>query len=127
MLKVLFKLIVMQPQLLLTHAQNYGDLLLEAWQQALARWKYRLLLYLLSATSLVLGLASGTGALMLWAALPVLNTNNAWVLVLLPVTLLAISALLYQAAQRCQLAAIFDEVQSQLELDMLAICQAQRR
>lgn len=127
MLKVLFKLIVMQPQLLLTHAQNYGSLLVEGWQQAVASWKSRLLLYLLSALSLLLGLASGAGALMLWAALPVLNPNNAWVLVVLPVTLLVVSALLYQAAQRCQLAAMFDEVQSQLALDMLAICQAKSR
>ena len=117
----------MQPQLLLTHAQNYGDLLVEGWQQALTSWKYRLLLYLLSATCLVMGFASGAGALMLWAALPVLNPNNAWVLVVLPVALLVISALLYQAAQRSQLAAVFDEVQSQLELDMLAICRAQSR
>ena len=63
MLKVLFKLIVMQPQLLLTHAQNYGDLLVEGWQQALASWKYRLLLYLLSATCLVMGFASGAGTM----------------------------------------------------------------
>jgi len=127
MLKVLFKLIVMQPQLLLTHAQNYGGLLVEGWQQALASWRSRLLLYFLSGISLILGLACGAGALMLWAALPELNPNNAWVLVALPVALLVVSALLYQAAQRCQMTAIFDEVQSQLELDMLAICQAQPR
>lgn len=127
MLKVLFKLIVMQPQLLLTHAQNYGGLLVEGWQQALASWRSRLLLYFLSGISLFLGLACGAGALMLWAALPELNPNNAWLLVALPVSLIVVSALLYQAAQRCQLTAIFDEVQSQLELDMLAICQAQPR
>jgi hypothetical protein len=127
MFKVLVKLIVMQPQLLLTHVQNYGGLLMEGWQQAVASWKSRLWLYLLSAISGVLGLACGAGALMLWAALPVLNSNNAWVLVALPVTLLLLSALLYQAAQRCQWGTPFDEVQSQLELDMLAICQAQPR
>ena len=44
-----------------------------------------------------------------------------------PMTLLLLSALLYQAAQRCQWIAAFDEVQSQLELDMLAIGQAQPR
>jgi hypothetical protein len=127
MLKVLFKLIVMQPHLLLTHAHNYGSLLVEGWQEAVASWKSRLLLYLLSVISGVLGLACGAGALMLWAALPVLNSDNAWVLVALPVTLLLLSALLYQAAQRCQWVAAFDEVQSQLELDMLAIGQAQPR
>ncbi len=127
MLKVLFKLIVMQPQLLLTHAQNYGSLLVEGWQQAVVSWKSRLLLYLMSATSMLLGLATGVGALMLWAALPELNPNTAWVLVVLPVTLLVLSVLLYQAARRCQMAALFEEVQAQLALDMLAICQAQPR
>jgi hypothetical protein len=127
MFKVLCKLIVMQPQLLLTHAQNYGYLLVEGWQQAVASWKTRMLLYCLSAISLLLGLAGGVGALMLWAALPVLNPDNAWVLVALPLTLLVASALLYKAAQRCQLASLFDDVQAQLALDMLALDQAKSR
>lgn len=127
MFKVLFKLIVMQPQLLLTHAQNYGSLLVEGWQLAVASWKARLLLYCLSAISLVLGLASAIGALMLWAALPVLHPENSWVLVALPLVLVLTSALLYRAAQRCHLEALFDDVQAQLALDMLAIAQQPTR
>lgn len=123
MFQVLCKLIVTQPQLLLNHAQNYGSLLVEGWQQTVASWKARLLLYALSAISWLLGLACAAGALMLWAALPVLNPDNAWVLVALPLALWGASALLYQAAQRCQVEALFDDVQAQLELDILAIGQ----
>ena len=127
MFKVLCKLIVTQPQLLLTHAQNYASLMVEGWQQAVASWKTRLLMFGLSAISLLLGLACAAGALMLWAALPLLNPDHAWVLVALPLVLLVTSVLLYRAAQRCQLETLFDEVQAQLELDMLALGQATSR
>lgn len=127
MFKVLCKLIVMQPQLLLTHAHNYASLVVEGWEQALASWKMRLLMYGLSAISLLLGLACSMVALMLWAALPVLNPDKAWVLAALPVLLLVTSALFYRAAQRCQLETLFDEVQAQLELDLLALGQVKSR
>ena len=127
MFKVLVKLIVMQPQLLLTHVQNYGGLLMEGWQQAVASWKARLLMYCLSAVSLLLGVACAAGALMLWAALPVLHPENSWVLVALPLVFLLASVLLYRAAQRCRLHALFDDVQAQLALDMLVIGQAKSR
>ena len=127
MFNVLCKLIVTQPQLLLTHAHNYASLMVDGWQQAVASWKTRLLMFGLSAISLLLGLACAAGALMLWAALPVLNPDHAWILVALPLALLVTSALLYRAAQRCQLETLFDEVQAQLELDMLALGQATSR
>jgi hypothetical protein len=45
----------------------------------------------------------------------------------LPLVFLLASVLLYRAAQRCRLHALFDDVQAQLALDMLAIGQAKSR
>lgn len=125
MLNVIFKLIVMQPKLLLTHVTNYADLFVEELQYAFVTWKFLLLLYVLSATCLGLGIATAAGAALLWGALPLLNPQNAWMLVVLPLTLLATSALFYVAAKRCSATPCFAGVQEQLKLDMLALCQAQ--
>jgi len=126
MVNVLFKLIVMQPQALLTHVQNYAALMGEGMQHALMTWRLRLMFYALSATCLLLGMASCAGALLLWGALPVLHPHNAWVLVALPVVLWLASVAFYMVAQRYQMQALFEDVQEQLKLDMLALCQAQQ-
>ena len=45
MRRVLFKLIVMQPEVLLTHAKNYADLAVEEIQHAYDDWRLRVLLF----------------------------------------------------------------------------------
>ncbi len=124
MLRVLLKLVVMQPQLLLTHIQNYAELVSEGVQHAVTAWKWRLFLYALAAACLALGLASSAVALLLWAALPVLNTEHAWVLVALPVLLLMAGAACFLGAKRHASDPVFEDIQQQLKLDMLTICQS---
>lgn len=126
MLNVIFKLIVMQPKLLLTHVANYADLFVEELQYARATWRILLLLYVLSAACLGLSVAAAVGAVLLWGALPLLNPQNAWVLVALPLALLVAGFLFYVAAQRAMAMPWFAGVQEQLKLDMLAICKAQK-
>lgn len=120
---MLLKLIVKQPNLLLTHVQNYADLLLEEVQQVVFTWKLRLLLYALSGAFLGLGIVSSTASLLLWGALPVLNPQNAWVLVVLPLVLTGLSACFYFVASRYKVEPLFEDIQEQLKLDMQAICQ----
>jgi uncharacterized membrane protein YqjE len=127
MLGVLFKLIVMQPEVLLTHVKNYADLAVEELQHAFAAWRWRVLLYAVSVVLLGLGVVCGLMSLLLWGALPALHPNNAWVLVALPVALLLAGVAVGLAAQRHQTPPLFGDIQEQLDLDKLAICQAQAK
>ena len=127
MRNVLFKLIVMQPEVLLTHAKNYADLALEEWQYAFAAWRWRVMLYVVSCVLLLLGVLTGLMSLLLWSALPVLHADNAWVLVALPVLLLLAGVGVGVAAHRRTTSPLFAGIQEQLDLDMLAICQAKAK
>jgi hypothetical protein len=127
MFNVLFKLIVMQPEVLLTHVKNYAELAVEELQHAFAAWRWRVMLYVVSVVLLALGVLCGLGAVLLWAALPTLSSNTAWVMLALPLVLLVTGALVGIAAQRRKLPRLFEGIQEQLDLDMLAICQAQAK
>lgn len=108
----------------MAHVKSYADLVTEASQLAFTAWKLRLLMYALALTSLFLSLISATVSVLLWAALPVLNELNFWVLITLPMALLALSGIFYALAQRYKQAPWFSDVQEQLSLDLIAICQA---
>lgn len=127
MFGVLFKLIVTQPEVLLTHVKNYADLAREELQHAFAAWRMRVLLYGVSVVLLGLGVVCGLMSLLMWGALPVLHPDNAWVLVAVPLALLMAGVGVGVAAQRCAMTPLFAGIQEQLDLDMLAICQAQAK
>jgi uncharacterized membrane protein YqjE len=127
MLGVLFKLIVMQPEVLLTHVKNYADLAVEELQHAFVAWRLRALLYVVSALLLGLGVLCGLMSLLLWGALPVLHPDNAWVMVALPLVLLVAGFFVGMAAQRHTTPPLFAAMQEQLDLDMLAIGQVQTK
>jgi hypothetical protein len=127
MLSVLLKLIVMQPEVLLTHAKNYADLAVEELQHAFAVWRLRVLLYAVSLVLLGLGVVCGLISLLLWGALPVLHPENAWVLLALPILLLLAGAVVGLAAQHRKKTPLFAGIQEQLDLDMLTICQGQTK
>lgn len=123
MLRVLFKLIVMHPERMLTHLSNYADFMVEEFQHALVTWRVWLLLYAMSWACFGLGLASAVGALLLWAALPVLNSDHAWVMLVLPMALAAMGLILQELAKRYKAGSFLVNIQEQIKLDMLAICQ----
>ena len=100
MFSVLFKLIVMQPEVLLTHVKNYADLAVEELQHAFAAWRMRVLLLVVSVVLLGLGVVCGLMSLLLWGALPVLHSDNAWVLVAVPLVLLMVGFAVGIAAPR---------------------------
>lgn len=127
MLAVFIKLIVMQPQLLLTHVKNYAALMTEGMQHSFSRWKLRAVLYAMSFVLLVLGAMAGVVALLLWGALPILHPKNEWILVALPCALLLMSGSFYGLAQHYKIEPMFDDIQQQLNLDILAICSARSK
>lgn len=121
MLNVFLKLIITQPRLLLTHAENYADLITEVLRRSLMQWQHRLLLYALSLAFLVLGVVCAAVSLLLFSALPVLNAQSAWILVVLPVVLFAVSAFLYLVARQSKVEPLFQDIQEQIALDILSI------
>jgi hypothetical protein len=127
MLRVLLKLCVLEPQLLMAHVKSYSDLMVEGLQQAIAIWRLRLLMSALSITCLILGLLSLLMSLLLWAALPALNDQNSWVMWFLPCVLFVFSWLLMLVAKSYKIEPLFNDIQDQLNLDLLAICQASKK
>lgn len=127
MQNVLFKLIVMQPEVLLTHVKNYADLAVDEFQHAFAAWRWRVVLYAVSGALLGLGVLCGLISLLLWGALPVLHPDNSWVLVALPVALMLAGVGVGLAARGRSTSPLFAGIQEQLDLDMLAICHAQTK
>jgi hypothetical protein len=124
MLKLLLKLLVLPPELLKMHAQGYADLASQTWAEHLCTLKNRWALYALSGLCLVLALGLGGVALLLWSALPSIDARHAWVLPVLPMALLVVAALLWAWARRLRTRPFLRDIQTQLELDFLAIQQA---
>ncbi|MGV1045724.1 hypothetical protein [Limnohabitans sp.] len=124
MVKLLLKLLVLPPELLKMHAQGYADLASQAWADHLCTLKNRWVMYALSGLCLMLGLVLAGVAVLLWSALPSIDARHAWVLPVLPLTLLALAALLWAWARRLRTRPFLNDIQEQIQLDILAIQQA---
>ncbi|MGV0960233.1 MAG: hypothetical protein ACOYB1_10390 [Limnohabitans sp.] len=125
MFKLLLKLLVLPPDLLKVHAQGYADLASQAWQQQLCVLKNRWVMYSLSVLSFLLALMLGGMAVLLWGTLPLMGAPHVWVLWALPLSLLLISVLCWVWARCLRAQPILDDIKAQIQLDMLAIGQAQ--
>ena len=124
MMSVLLKLCVLEPQLLMAHVKSYSDLMVEGIQQAVRTWKLRLVMFSMAVICMLLGLLSTTVSVLLWASLPILNEQNSWALIVYPVFFFVLSGLFFAIAKSYKVGPLFTEVQDQLQLDLLAICQA---
>jgi hypothetical protein len=125
MYKVWLKLLVLPPQLLKMHAQGYADLAAQAWERHLCTLKNRITLYALSALCWALACVWGGTALLLWAALPVLDPHWSWVLPVLPLSAFALGGVLWAWARSLRSRPVLDEIKAQIELDLLMLQQAQ--
>jgi hypothetical protein len=100
MLHPLLNLVATQPQLLADHAEAYAELLAAEMTRAVQAWRQRLLLYAGALCGLAVGAVLAGVACMLWAALPDLAANAAWVLVAVPLlALMAAGACLWVAGR----------------------------
>ena len=118
------KIFLLPPELLRSHAQGYADLASVELTQHACRLKTRVLLCLLGAFSVLLGLGLGGVAVLLWSALPSIDAHHAWVLPVMPLTLLVLAALLWAWARRLRTRPFLNDIQEQIQLDILAIQQA---
>lgn len=123
-MNMLLKLCVLEPKLLMAHVKSYSDLMVEGIQNAVSTWKIRMLMFAVALVCFFLGVVSAVMALLLWAALPVLNAQTSWMLWVLPATLWVGSWFFYALAKSYKTEPLFNDVKEQLNLDLLAICQA---
>lgn len=125
MFRLLLKLLVLPPELLKVHAQGYADLASQVWTQHLRTLQSRWMMYALSALTLLLALILGGTAFLLWSVMPHNEMRHAWVLLALPLSLLGLSGLCWVRARSLRTRPVMNDIQEQLQLDMLAIRQAQ--
>lgn len=122
---VLLKLLLLPPDLLRTHAQGYADLAREVGASYLCTLKNRCLMYVLSALTGFLALMLGGVGLLLWGAFPLLDAPHIWMLPALPLGLMFVSVLCGWWASRLRQEPIWKNFQAQIQLDILALQQAQ--
>jgi hypothetical protein len=122
---MLLKMLLLPPDLLKSHAQGYADLVSEWGARYLCTLKNRWVLYGLSVLALVLGLIFGGVALLLWSALGLKDAPHVWVLLALPATCWLTACALWWWAGRLRLQPILKDLQTQIQLDAVAIGQAQ--
>lgn len=125
MLKLLLKLLVLPPELLNEHARGYADLAGQAWADQMCTLKNRWVIYSLSALTLLLALIFAGVALLLWSAMPQIDSRFAWVLPILPLTLLILSAIFWVWARSLRTRSFLDRIKEQIQLDVLMIQEAQ--
>lgn len=121
----LLKILLLPPELLKTHVRGYADLASQAWGQRMRILKTRVILYVIGATSLLLGLFLAGVSLLLWSALPVLAEHSAWVMLALPGALLTLALICQIWSHRLQSPSAFEKIKAQITLDMLALRQSQ--
>ncbi len=125
MLKLLLKILLLPPGLLQVHAHGYvdlvGQLCVHQWRMMRKRW----LVYALSALSFLLALMLGGMAVLLWGVLPIAGATHSWVLMALPLSLLAVSMLFWLWARSLHAHPGLDKLKEQIRLDMQTLRQAQ--
>lgn len=92
MLRLLFRLITSQPQLLADHLEAYAELVGDEVGAAAVHLKRRVMLQILGVICAALAIVFAGMALMLWGALPTEGMRAPWLLILVP-ALPAVAAL----------------------------------
>jgi hypothetical protein len=121
MLKLLLKMMLLPPELIKSHVQGYVDLASEVGSRYLCTLKNRWVMFALSALTMLLALIFGGVALMLWSTATQLGASQAAVLWGLPSSFLVISVLLGWRAKSLRLPSVWQDIQSQLQLDLEVI------
>ncbi len=123
MLLVTAKSVLKQPKLLLLLLSSYKNFIIQEYRDKFNAMKMRFMLYVLSIFFLGLGMLSCVVSLLLWVALPVLNPQNYWLMIVLPISLLAASPILLVCANRLKIQLNFIEIRKKIKLNTRRICQ----
>ncbi|MFM1924391.1 MAG: hypothetical protein RIT44_197 [Pseudomonadota bacterium] len=126
MFKLLLKMLFLPPGLVKLHAQGYVDLLSLAGARYMCTLKNRWLMFALGAMTFFLALIFGGMAVLLWGAFPMDNAPQVWVLWALPASLLVLSLVCWMWAKSLKFQPFVNDIQQQIQLDILAIREANR-
>lgn len=118
------KSIITQPKLLVLLFASCKKTIFKEFRGVIRAMKIRFILYVLSILFLGLGLMSCIGSLLLWAALPLLNSHNAWVMIFLPLLLFFISFLFYLSGNRLKIRLNFLGLSQTIKLNTEHICKS---
>jgi hypothetical protein len=126
MFKLLLKMLFLPPGLVKLHALGYVDLFSLAGARYMCTLKNRWLMYVLGAMTFFLALIFGGLALLLWSAFPMDNAPQIWVLWALPASFLGLSLVFWMWARSLRFQPLLEDIQQQIQLDILAIREANR-
>ena len=115
---------IKRPKLLRLLLASYKNYLIKEFSDVLQAMKIRFILYGLSFVFCVLGLSSAMGSILLWAALPILNPQHAWLMMVLPLALLAVSLLFFILGNRLKIQLNFIAMRKKIKSDTQRICQS---
>lgn len=117
-LHLLLKLLLERPHLLADHAGGYAMLLAEEGSSAASALRQQLLRWALTAIAWTLAAIWAGVALMLWAALPEIRPEHAWILVATPAVAVMAASLVWLSSRRHQRFKPFAELRQQAKADM---------
>jgi uncharacterized membrane protein YqjE len=115
----LLRVLASEPDALVEHAAAYADLASDELQELQAHWVRRLLWLAIAAVAGLTALILGGVALMLWAALPAIDTGRAWLLWTVPLVPGLVAGVL--AARRIDERPAFGNLRAQLREDMALV------
>jgi hypothetical protein len=114
----LLRLVATQPNLLAAHAESYARMLGREIGATGATLRRRVVLGAIVFFLLFTGLVFAGVAVMLWAALPQVRIDTAWILVLIPCIPLVLSMLFYVVLRSDSTPLAISKVKTQFEADM---------
>jgi hypothetical protein len=121
----LIDILVRKPQLLVTHAKAYGELILQELSQANVQWHERLLWQLAGMCSVGVACTLVGVAGMLWAVTPPESIRAPWLLVLVPSAFAALAVTCLFVAQQRHKLPIFTQTRQQFKADMALLANSE--
>jgi len=95
MFKTISQLLLIRPRFLIVRFKNLVDFFITEVENSITTLKIRIALYMVGIFFIGLGIICSAASILLWGALPVLNSNHYWVLVALPMIFLFIGGGFY--------------------------------
>lgn len=120
----ILRLLASQPELLVEHARAYAELVSAQTGQALAAWRRQAVIGALGLCLLGVAAVLGGVALMLWAMLPAVQGQIAWVLLAVPMPPLVFALACLAVARRTADSDAFALVREQVLADLAMLRQA---
>ena len=115
---ILLRLVLSRPQLLVDHAQAYGDLMAADLGDASAALSRRAILGATAVMCLLAAVILAGVSLMLWAAVPTAQMGAPWMLIVVPLAPLlgSVTGFVFMRGQRRMHP--FDNLRAQLRADL---------